>query len=309
MKLPRRRRGCPDSSTIRGDGHGLSVSPKSSGKRTARPAPIVAALRGALGPDRVRDGATELSLYRHDASHMQGAAVAVCFPTSTADVQACVRLAVAHGVPFVARGSGTGLAGGAVPPDGAVVISTTKMNRVLAVDPVGRRAWVEPGVLNLDLTRAVAADGLRGALAGAGSRRRRDRDLLRWGLPACHAGRRKPRALRRRHGPLGDGHQRPRRIPGRHANRRELRRLHRVARAALGVEHERTRRGKARRAGRRQPRRLSRIDASVGEVRIALSAPAVPARRNSVGKPSPVYGRRFDGTSAPLEGPPTVERV
>jgi glycolate oxidase len=71
-----------------------------------------------------------------------------------------VRAAVAHGVPFVARGSGTGLAGGAVPLDGAVVISLTKMNRVLSVDAANRRAWVEPGVLNLDLSRYTAAHGL-----------------------------------------------------------------------------------------------------------------------------------------------------
>ena len=81
-------------------------------------AELVAALRHALSADRVHDGATELSLYRHDASHMEGAAAALCFPTSTDEVAACVRAAVAHGVPFVARGSGTGLAGGAVPPDG-----------------------------------------------------------------------------------------------------------------------------------------------------------------------------------------------
>jgi glycolate oxidase len=130
-------------------------------RRHAAPtAAIVAELRDALGPSNVRDGATELSLYRRDASGMQGAAAAVCFPTSTADVQACVEIAARHGVPFVARGSGTGLAGGAVPPDGAVVITTSKMDRVLSVDPAGRRAWVEPGVLNLDLTRAVAVHGL-----------------------------------------------------------------------------------------------------------------------------------------------------
>jgi len=121
---------------------------------------LVAALRAALGPDRVRDNPTELSLYRHDASHMEGAAVVVCFPTSTAEVQACVRLAVEHDRPFVARGSGTGLAGGAVPPNGAVVIVTTKMNRVLSVDAAVRQAWVEPGVLNLDLSRTVLPAGL-----------------------------------------------------------------------------------------------------------------------------------------------------
>ena len=100
--------------------------PRRAGRRAAR----------ALAADRVRDGATELSLYRHDASHMEGAAVAVCFPTSTAEV-AGVRphRRSRHGVPFVARGSGTGLAGGAVPPEGAVVISTTKMNRVAVGRP------------------------------------------------------------------------------------------------------------------------------------------------------------------------------
>ena len=121
---------------------------------------LVAELRSALDDHRVRDGRTELALYRHDASAMEGAAVAVCFPISTAEVQSCVRIARRHGVPFVARGSGTGLAGGAVPPDGAVVISTTKMNRIVSVDVAARRAWVEPGVLNLDLSRAVAAHGL-----------------------------------------------------------------------------------------------------------------------------------------------------
>jgi glycolate oxidase len=121
---------------------------------------VVAELRRALGPEHVRDAAAELSLYRRDAGHMAGAAVAVCFPASTAEVATCVRIAAAAEVPFVARGSGTGLAGGAVPPEGAVVISLTKMNRIRSVDPASRRAWVEPGVLNLDLSRAVAEHGL-----------------------------------------------------------------------------------------------------------------------------------------------------
>ena len=108
----------------------------------------------------MRDGATELSLYRRDASNMEGSTSVVCLATSTADVQACVLAANRHGVPFVARGSGTGLSGGAVPLDGAVVIATTRMNEVLSVDPANRQAWVEPGVLNLDLSRQVEADGL-----------------------------------------------------------------------------------------------------------------------------------------------------
>jgi glycolate oxidase len=121
---------------------------------------LVDALRAALDAGRVRTGPTELGLYRKDASNMEGSTSVVCFPRDTAEVSACVRAAVAHGVPFVARGSGTGLAGGAVPLDGAVVIVTSKMDRVLSIDQENRRAWVEPGVLNLDLSRQVAHLGL-----------------------------------------------------------------------------------------------------------------------------------------------------
>jgi len=75
-----------------------------------------------------------------------------------------VRAAAAYGRPVVPRGAGTGLAGGAVPvgPPGAepVVLVTTRMNRVRSVDVAARTAWVEPGVLNLDLSRAVADHGL-----------------------------------------------------------------------------------------------------------------------------------------------------
>jgi len=123
-------------------------------------ATVVEELRTALGAARVRDAGAELSLYRRDAGHMAGVAAVVCFPVTTAEVAACVRITASAGLPFVARGSGTGLAGGAVPPDGAVVISLTKMNRIRSVDPTARRAWVEPGVLNLDLSRAVAVHDL-----------------------------------------------------------------------------------------------------------------------------------------------------
>jgi glycolate oxidase len=84
----------------------------------------------------------------------------VCWPESADEVAAAVRVARAHGRPFVARGSGTGLAGGATPLDDPVVIVTTRLNRVLDVDPLARVAWVEPGVLNLDLSRAVRHLGL-----------------------------------------------------------------------------------------------------------------------------------------------------
>ena len=121
---------------------------------------LVRALGAALHPSRVRSGPSELSLYRKDASNMQGPAGVVCLPENTEEVQACVRIANEHGVAFVPRGSGTGLAGGAVPLGGEVVIVLTKMNRVLGVDAANRRAWVQPGVLNLDLSRHVEHLGL-----------------------------------------------------------------------------------------------------------------------------------------------------
>jgi glycolate oxidase len=118
-------------------------------------------LRAALAPERVRAEPLELALFARDASIIAGQAAVVCFPESAGEVQACVRVARAFGRAIIPRGSGTGLAGGAVPVgDGPVVVVTTRMNRVLDVDEEDRVAWVEPGVLNLDLSRAVAHLGL-----------------------------------------------------------------------------------------------------------------------------------------------------
>ena len=102
----------------------------------------------------------EVNLYRRDASNLSGHPAVVCFAETVDDVQAIVRVANEFGVPFVPRGSGTGLAGGAVPPTGSIVISTSKMNRIVSVDPVNRTAWVEPGVLNLDLSKQIAHLGV-----------------------------------------------------------------------------------------------------------------------------------------------------
>jgi glycolate oxidase len=121
---------------------------------------LVEDLRAALGRDRVHEGATEMKVFRRDGSNMEGSTSVVAFPTTTEEVRACVLAANRHRVPFVARGSGTGLAGGAVPMDGAVLIVTTKMNRILSVDLDARAAWVEPGVLNADLTKQLAVHGV-----------------------------------------------------------------------------------------------------------------------------------------------------
>ncbi|MGH9246647.1 MAG: FAD-binding oxidoreductase [Acidimicrobiales bacterium] len=124
-------------------------------------AALVADLRAALAPDRVHARALELALYGRDASIVDpGDAAAVCFPLTTAEVRACVQIALRHGRPFVPRGSGTGLSGGAVPIGRPVVIVTTKMDRIVSVDLDDEVAWVEPGVINLDLTRALLPHGV-----------------------------------------------------------------------------------------------------------------------------------------------------
>lgn len=126
----------------------------------AREERLVADLVAALDPARVHTGELELGLYGRDASLLRGDAGPVCFPRTAAEVQAVVRVAASHGRPFVPRGSGTGLAGGAVPVDRPVMIVTTQMNRIRSVDAEARMAWVEPGVVNLDLSRHVAPLGL-----------------------------------------------------------------------------------------------------------------------------------------------------
>ena len=83
----------------------------------------------------------------------------VVLPGSTEDVQTVVRACSREGVPFVARGAGTGLSGGATPIAGGVVVSLARMNRILEIDLDSQRVVVEPGVANLDVTRAVAEHG------------------------------------------------------------------------------------------------------------------------------------------------------
>lgn len=100
-----------------------------------------------------------LGLYARDASLVQGSAGVVVLPGTVDDVVAAVRIAAHHGVPIVPRGSGTGLAGGATPIGDAMVVVTTKMDRILEVRPQDRLAWVEPGVINLDLANALSPTG------------------------------------------------------------------------------------------------------------------------------------------------------
>ncbi len=115
-------------------------------------------LEAVLG-DRARSGEFELGLYGKDGSVLQGKPAIVCLPLDTEEVRQIVSICRAHDRPFLARGSGTGLAGGAVPVGDPVIIATAKMNKILEVDLDDRIAWVEPGVLNLDLSRELSPLG------------------------------------------------------------------------------------------------------------------------------------------------------
>jgi len=102
----------------------------------------------------------ELLTYECDAlPYVREAPAAVVLPGSAEQVQEVVRACGRAGVPFVARGHGTGLSGGAAPVRGGVVIGLSRLNRVLDVDIPNRRVTVEPGVTNLEITRRVAPFG------------------------------------------------------------------------------------------------------------------------------------------------------
>jgi glycolate oxidase len=117
-------------------------------------------LRRLVGPDYVLTAPEDVVVYEQDGSFMRVMPQIVVLPASTQEVAGVVRLAAAAGVPIVPRGAGTGLAGGAVPAEGGVVLTLARMNRILEVDVVNRIAVLEPGVVNLDVTKAVAPHGL-----------------------------------------------------------------------------------------------------------------------------------------------------
>src|SRR3954451_14608691 len=117
-------------------------------------------LRQIAGDANVLDDALELLTYECDAlPHLRETPAAVVLPGSALEVQAVVQLCARTGIPFVARGHGTRLSGGALPAAGGGVIALSRLNRVLEVDIANRRITVEPGVTNLDITKTVAPFG------------------------------------------------------------------------------------------------------------------------------------------------------
>jgi glycolate oxidase subunit GlcD len=124
-------------------------------------ASLLAALNRIVGSRWVRHRRAELVTYAMDGlpTHESVPGVVV-MPGSPEQVREIVRLLHLLQVPFVARGAGTGLSGGALADPGTVLIALTRLNRILSVDPVQRRAVLQPGVVNARLSEAVLPYGL-----------------------------------------------------------------------------------------------------------------------------------------------------
>jgi glycolate oxidase len=121
---------------------------------------LIRELQNLLGRDAVLAAREDLLLYDYDGSVEQARPDCVVFPSSTRDVSEIMQLAKRFETPLVGRGAGTGLSGGALPRAGGIVVVFARMNRVLEIDAESRRAVVQPGVVNLDITRAVEHLGL-----------------------------------------------------------------------------------------------------------------------------------------------------
>ena len=121
---------------------------------------LVQEFEAILGPEGVVSGHEQLRTYDHDSlASYQVVPKLVVLPENAEQVQRVVRLCYEEGIPFVARGSGTGLSGGALPVEEGVLIVLSRMRKILEVDIPNRSVVVEPGVINLWVTEAVVGDG------------------------------------------------------------------------------------------------------------------------------------------------------
>jgi glycolate oxidase len=121
---------------------------------------LASRLLEALGPDIVRTAPEDLTVYTFDGYCDGQMPTAAVIPRDVREAALAVRIAFECGEPVVPRGAGSGLCGGAIPALGGLVVSTTRMNRILELDVRNRRARVQPGLINLDLSRAIATHGI-----------------------------------------------------------------------------------------------------------------------------------------------------
>ncbi|HZQ91837.1 MAG TPA: FAD-linked oxidase C-terminal domain-containing protein [Terriglobales bacterium] len=120
---------------------------------------VIRQLKKIAGSDAVLDRPEDLMLYEYDGGLAQGTPRAVVFPQTTEQVSAIMKLATAENLSVVPRGAGTGLSGGAISRQGSIVLGFARMNRILEIDIPNRRAVVQPGVVNLELSNATSRFG------------------------------------------------------------------------------------------------------------------------------------------------------
>ncbi len=112
-----------------------------------------------VGEDGVLWRREDLMLYEYDALSSLRQPDVVVFPRKTEHVVQIAKLALRHNLPLVARGAGTGLSGGSVATEGGILLGFSRMKQILEIDLENQRARVQPGVVNLDLSLAVADEG------------------------------------------------------------------------------------------------------------------------------------------------------
>ncbi len=135
----------------------MSVASASTSTFSAR---LLADLAAVVGPENLIHHRDELLVYECDGYVIEkNVPDVVVFPTSTEHIVEVVKLCNRHDVPFVPRGAGTSLAGGTLAVGGGVMICLTRMKRILEINLRDRYAVVEPGVVNVWLTRALAGKG------------------------------------------------------------------------------------------------------------------------------------------------------
>ena len=122
---------------------------------------LVRDLEQVVEPTHVVWKPDDLLVYETDGSIDRNIPGAVVVPATAEQVSEIIKITGKHGVPVVPRGAGTGLSGGAISMEGAVVLVLTRLNRVLEIDVENRVAIVEPGVVNLELSQAVEKYGLQ----------------------------------------------------------------------------------------------------------------------------------------------------
>src|SRR6202020_1872037 len=123
-------------------------------------ADILVELRNAVGAEGLIVERNQLQTYECDGlAVLRSVPAAVVLPRSTEQLQAVIRVCARHQIPFVGRGAGTGLSGGALPDDRGIVIGFGRMTRILDVDVPNQRVTVEPGVINAHVTQRVTPAG------------------------------------------------------------------------------------------------------------------------------------------------------